>query len=43
MSRKRKTYSPEFKAKLVLELLEGNKTLNEIASQYEVLLKSLQE
>lgn len=43
MSRKRKTYSPEFKAKLVLELLEGNKTLNEIASQYEVLPKSLQE
>jgi len=43
MSQKRKTYSPEFKAKLVLELLEGNKTLNEIASQYEVLPKSLQE
>jgi putative transposase len=43
MSRKRKTYSPEFKAKLLLELLEGNKTLNEIASQYELLSKSLQE
>ena len=43
MSRKRKTYSAEFKAKLVLELLEGDKTLNEIASKYEVLPKSLQQ
>jgi putative transposase len=43
MSRKRKTYSPEFKAKLLLELLEGNKTLNEIITQHEVLSKSLQE
>jgi putative transposase len=41
MSKKRKTYSADFKAKLVLEVLEGNKTLNEIASQYEVLPKSL--
>jgi len=29
MSRKRKTYSAEFKAKLVLEIIEGEKTLNE--------------
>jgi len=43
MSRKRKTYSADFKAKLVLELLEGDKTLNEIASKYEVLPKSLQD
>ena len=42
MSRKRKTYSADFKAKLVLELLEGEKTINEIASKYEVLPKSLQ-
>ena len=41
MSRKRKTYSADFKAKLVLELLEGDKTLNEVASKYEVLPKSL--
>ena len=27
MSRKRKTYSADFKAKLVLELLEGEKTM----------------
>ena len=34
MSRKRTTYSADFKAKLVLE---GEKTLNEIASQYEII------
>ena len=33
MSRKRTTYSADFKAKLVLEVLEGEKTLNEIASK----------
>ena len=43
MSRKRKSYNADFKAKLVLELLEGDKTLNEIASKYEVLPKSLQD
>jgi len=37
MSRKRTTYSADFKAKLVLEILESEKTLNEIASQYEVV------
>ena len=41
MSRKRKTYSTEFKAKLVLEIIEGEKTLNEIASKYEILPKNL--
>lgn len=34
MSTKRKTYSAEFKSKLVLQVLEGEQTLNEIASQY---------
>ena len=42
MSTKRKTYTAEFKAKLVLQVLEGEKTLNEIASQYEILPKNLQ-
>ena len=42
MSRKRKSYSAEFKAKLVLEVLEGNKTLIEIASEYEITPKNLQ-
>ena len=42
MSKKRRNFSADFKAKLVLELLEGDKTINEIASKYEVLPKSLQ-
>ena len=37
MSRKRKTYSAEFKAKVVLEVLEAGQTINEIASKYELL------
>jgi putative transposase len=37
MSTKRKTYSAEFKAKVVLEVLEANETINEIASKYELL------
>ena len=41
MSVKRKSYSANFKAKLVLEALEGEKTINEIASKYEVLPISL--
>jgi len=41
MSVKRKSYSADFKAKLVLEVLEGEKTINEIASKYEVLPLSL--
>jgi transposase-like protein len=42
MSKKRKTYNAEFKAKIVLEVLEGEKTLNEIASQYDLLPKNIQ-
>ena len=41
MSVKRKSYSADFKAKLVLEVLEGIKTVNEIASNYEVQALSL--
>ena len=41
MSVKRKSFSADFKAKLVLEVLEGEKTVNEISSQYEVLPASL--
>ena len=41
MSAKRKSYSADFKAKLVLEVLEGEKTINEIASKYEVIPLSL--
>jgi len=42
MSRKRTTYSADFKAKRVIEVLEGEKTLNEIASKHELLPKNLQ-
>ena len=41
MSVKRKTYSADFKARLVLEVLEGEKTINEIASAYGVIPLSL--
>ncbi len=41
MSKKRKVYSADFKAKLVLEVLEGEKTINEIASKYEIIPKNL--
>jgi len=41
MSRKRTTYSAEFKTKLVLEVLKGDKTLNKIASQNNIIPKNL--
>lgn len=43
MSKKRRNFTAEFKAKVVLELLEGDKTVNEIASKYDLLPKSLQQ
>jgi putative transposase len=43
MKRSRKSYSPEFKAKVVLKLPQENKTINEIASKYDILPKSLTE
>lgn len=36
MSKKRKTYSPTEKAKIVLEVLREESTLNEIATNYGV-------
>ncbi len=41
MSKKRTVYTADFKAKIVLELLEGNKTLNELAGQYALLPKNI--
>ncbi len=35
MSNKKRIYSPDFKTKVVLELLSGEKTLAQIASKYE--------
>ena len=43
MSKQRRQFSAEFKTKVVLELLSGEQTLNQVASKYEVLPKSLQE
>ena len=33
---RKRTFSPEFKAKIVLELLKGEKELNLLASEYEI-------
>jgi len=33
---KRKKFSKEFKGKVALEALKGNKTVNELATEYEV-------
>ncbi len=43
MSKKRKIHTADFKSKLVLEVLECEQTLNEIASKYSVLPKSLRD
>ena len=42
MSRKRTTFSTEFKTKIVLEVLKGERTINEIASQNTVTPKNIQ-
>ena len=34
--KRRKVYSGSFKAKVVCELLKGDKSLNELAEQYQV-------
>ncbi len=36
MKTQRNSYSPEFKAKLALEVIKGDRTLNEIASEAQV-------
>jgi len=41
MSKKKKTYSAEFKSKVVLELLSEEQTIAQIASKYEISAKSL--
>ena len=41
MSAKKKTYSADFKAKVVLELLSEGSTLNHVASKYEITQQSL--
>ena len=41
MSQIHRKFTPDFKSKVVLELLESGSTLNEIASKYKILPKSL--
>jgi transposase len=36
MSRRRRRFSPEFKARVALEALSGNETMSELASKYGV-------
>lgn len=42
MSKKQKTYTAEFKTKIVLELLAGDQTLTQIASKYSLISRSIQ-
>ncbi|MFY7697313.1 MAG: transposase [Legionella sp.] len=42
MSKKQKTYTAEFKTKIVLELLSGDQTVSQIASKYSLISKSIQ-
>ena len=41
MSKKRVTCTADFKAKVIIELLEVDKTVNEIASKYDLLPKNV--
>ena len=43
MSKKRTSYSSEFKVKLVLEVLKNEKPLAQIASENNVLVRNLQK
>lgn len=36
MSRKRRTFSSEFKTKIVLDIIEGRKSINEIATEHKL-------
>jgi transposase-like protein len=36
MTKQRKNYSPDFKAKVAIAAIKGDKTVNEIASAYGV-------
>ena len=42
MSRKMTKYTTEIKTKLVLEVLKNERTLNEIATEYNIIPKNLQ-
>jgi putative transposase len=40
--RRGRSFSADFKTKVVLELLQGEKTINQIATKYDVTVKSIQ-
>ena len=42
MTKKYKTYTPEFKAKVAKELLKEEKTLAELSSEYGISTKTIQ-
>lgn len=42
MTRKIRRYTSEFKAKIAIEALKADKTLAEIASEYEISVKNIQ-
>jgi len=39
----RKNYSPQFKAKVVQEILRAEKSINQLTSEYEVHVKQLRQ
>lgn len=41
MSKKRTVYTPTFKTKVVLEVLKGDKTLNQISQEYNIIPKNI--
>ncbi|MCH9762614.1 MAG: transposase [Gammaproteobacteria bacterium] len=43
MSKRGKKYTADFKTKVILELLEGEQTLNQICSKHEVIPKKVKE
>lgn len=42
MTKKIKRYSSEFKARIAIEAIKGDKTIAEIASEYEISVKNIQ-
>jgi putative transposase len=42
MTKKIRRYTPEFKSRVALEAIKGDKTLAEIASEYEITVKNIQ-
>ena len=42
MRRKRRNHSPAFKAKVAMAALQGDKTLAELSSQYDIHVNQIQ-